>query len=67
MSKHRHERSSWFIGGSEGGVMWCYQCGAIREMDMCGFGGLLKFKEGSKWTKPTGDGGENPVTCEVRS
>lgn len=59
MSKHRHERTSWFIGGSHGGVFWCYQCGAIREAEPYG-GNSMCYKAGSKCQIPSGEGGENP-------
>lgn len=64
MSKHRHERTSWFIGGIDGGVFWCYQCGAIRQAKSCGGNGIA-YADGSKWEKPTGIGGENPALKEL--
>lgn len=56
--RHRHERSSWLLAG--GHIMWCYQCGAIRDMKKVLTNGVA-FADGSKWRKPTGIGGKNPA------
>jgi hypothetical protein len=54
MTRCRHERHSWIIGGHS---EWCYVCGAYR--------GLKVIKEGmvaprTNWVRPTGKPENNP-------
>ena len=51
-SRCRHRRNwIWAFGDdsyvSTPRIAWCYECGAIRE--------------GGRWVKPVGTGGENPA------
>lgn len=55
MDRCRHSKA-WIICG--GFWMWCYECGAVRQM------GQSKTVNGcypvGPWIKPVGKGGENP-------
>lgn len=53
----RHERNSWVFAKQDYAIMWCYKCGAIREMARID-GDLTPF---GKWQKPVGPDGTNPA------
>ena len=60
MTRHRHERSSWFIAG--GGIEWCYQCGAWRYLNRnADHSRNPNASDVGKWQRPSGIGGENPA------
>lgn len=53
--RHRH---FWIMSG--GHLLWCYECGAVRNMKV-----ILNTNECAPlgcWVKPTGIGGDNPWT-----
>jgi len=52
----RHDRSCWIMFG--GRLLWCYRCGAIRDMAL--IGETNRCYPTSQWMKPMGPGGENP-------
>jgi hypothetical protein len=56
----RH-RNSWLIAG--GSHEWCYQCGALRQMQETG---IAQVTPRSPWVRPTGPTGENPFTAWSR-
>ena len=55
-------RKTWIM--ASGHLEWCYQCGAIRQMQpISGTNTTAPYvKEGkrAKWIKPTGVNGDNP-------
>lgn len=51
--KHDHRKSMWIV--SNGGLLWCYQCGAIRLN-----------QSNSKWEYPTGKNGTNPAMRGIK-
>lgn len=49
----RHRRYWLYAVRGLAELLWCYECGAIREKEInAGWG---------PWTKPVGKGGENPA------
>lgn len=50
--KHRR---TWFVAG--GRYEWCYECGAIRQMEYTGPGSL---RARTRFVRPVGKDGENP-------
>jgi len=56
MKRCRHNKS-WLIAG--GYIEWCYQCGAIREMQRVD-GKMNEVRPHTEWKRPAGSGGKNP-------
>lgn len=66
MTRHRHERSSWFIAG--GGIEWCYQCGAWRQLRFNADRSVSPIEgDEGRWHCPSGIGGANPAIQYVRA
>lgn len=60
--RHRHERNSWLIGGGGYCIEWCYQCGAQRSLRRTSEN---VYEAASKWQRPSGIGGPNPVLANT--
>lgn len=54
MKPCRHRRT-WLIAG--GYHEWCYECGALRRMEVAPPNSCYPV---TRWTRPTGIGGDNP-------
>jgi len=59
MKKRCRHYGSWLLCG--GIWEWCYQCGALRELKPVG---PNTSAPKSRWVRPVGPKGENPVMRE---
>jgi hypothetical protein len=55
MNNCRH-RKTWLVAG--GHIEWCYECGAMRQMER--IDGVNAVKSKGRFIRPVGKGGENP-------